>query len=98
MCKLTRVRPLVNFEVLRPGKNLPTSWERTGEGLLPGMDPDVVDQLVLGLEWPSFSGTVLPEACVVCYLWATNMLHGDVGDNLMHGAVDLAAGLPSMWR
>ena len=98
LCKLTRVRPLVDFEVLRPGKDLPTSREWAGEGLFSGVDPDVVDQLILGLERPPVPGAVLPEAGVVCNLRATHVLHGDVGDNLMHGAVDLAARLPGHGR
>ena len=41
---------LMYFEVLRPREDLPTAGEGAGEGLLAGVDPDVVDQLVLGLE------------------------------------------------
>ena len=55
---LTSMRPFVDLEVLRPGKHLSTSREGAGKWLLSRMDPDVVHQFVLGLEYP----TLGPEA------------------------------------
>ena len=81
---LTSVRPLVDFEVLRSGKHLPAAGEGAGEGLLPGVDPDVVHQLVLGLEGPAFSCAAVPEAGVVGDLWSSYVFHRDMRHNFMH--------------
>ena len=40
----------VNLEIFGSGKNFSAARERAGERLLPGVDPNVVDQLVLCLE------------------------------------------------
>ena len=41
---------LMYFEVLGSREHLLTAGQGAGEWLLAGVDPDVVDQLVLGLE------------------------------------------------
>ena len=55
----------VDLQVFRSGKNFSAARERAGEGLLPGVDPNVVDQLVLCLERPQLARAVFPEASVV---------------------------------
>ncbi len=57
--------PFMNLEIFRSGKHFSTSWKRTREWLLSGVDPNVVDQLVLGLKWLSNSWTVVPKTNVV---------------------------------
>ena len=57
--------PFVDLEVFRPGKDLSTTREGAGEGLLTSVDSDVVHQLILGLEGSSFSGAILPIASMV---------------------------------
>jgi len=84
---------LVYFEILRSGKDLAAGGEGAGEGLLPGVHPQVVHQLVLGLEWPARPGTGVPAAGVVGYLRPSHMLHGQVGHDLVHRAEELVAGL-----
>ncbi len=84
---------LVDLEVLRPGEHLPTAGERAGERLLSCVYPNVVDQLVLGLEGTTLPGAVVPEAGVVGDLRASDVLHCQVGHDLVEGAEDLIAGL-----
>ncbi len=91
--QLTSVNAFVDFEVFRACKDLATAREWARERLLPGVDPDVVDQLVLCLEGTSLSRAVLPVASVVGDLRATNMFHSDVGDDFMKGAEDFVARL-----
>ncbi len=55
----------VDLEIFRSGKNFPAPGKWTRERLLSGVDPNVVDQLVLGLEGPQLAGAVFPEAGVV---------------------------------
>ena len=64
-----------------------------GEGFLPSMNPNMIDQLVLGLEGPPLPGAVGPVAGVVRDLRPAHVLHGQVGDNLVHRAEGLIAGL-----
>lgn len=90
------MRPLVYLEVLRPGEDFAAAGEGAGERLLAGVDPDVVDQLVLRLEGPAGPGAALPEAGVRRALGPPDVVHRQVGDDLVHGAVHLTAALPSL--
>lgn len=85
--------PLVDLEVLRAGKNLPAAREGTREGLLARVHSDVVDQFVLRLERLALAGTFLPIADVVVLLRAPHMLHGDMCNQLVHGAEGPVAAL-----
>ena len=78
---------LVYLQVLAPGENLSTAGEGAGEGFLPGVDPDVVDQLVLGLEWAAHPRAALPETGVVTDLRTPNMLHCQVSHHLVVGVL-----------
>lgn len=89
----TCMGPLVDLEVLTAGEYLATAGEGTGEGLLSCMNPDVVDQLVLGLEGTTAARTAVPEARVCRALRSTNMLHCQVSHYLVHGVEGLATRL-----
>ena len=90
------MRPLMYLQVLAPREHLPAPRERTGEGLLPGVHPHMVHQLVLGLEGAAVPRASLPVARVVRLLRPADVLHGDVRDDLVHGREDLVAGLPGL--
>ena len=64
-----------------------------GEGFFPGMNPNMIDQLVLGLEGPPLPGAVGPVATVVSDLGAAHMIHCEVGHDVVHGVVRLLADL-----
>ena len=87
------MRSLMNFQILRSSKDLPAAREGTGERLLPGVDTQVVHQLVLGLEGPPGPRTRVPTARVVRYLGSAHVLHRQMSHNLVHGAEYLVAGL-----
>lgn len=53
----------------------------------------MVDQFVFGFEGFALPGTFLPEADVIALLGAPNMLHGDMVNQFVHGAVSFGAGL-----
>lgn len=57
------------------------------------MNSDVVYQFVLRFERLPFSRAFLPEADVVALLRSADVLHGDVVDQLVHGAVRFGARL-----
>jgi len=92
---LTCMRPLVDLEVLAPGEDLAATRVRAGERFLAGVDADVVDQLVLGLERASVARAAHPEAGVGGALGSAHVLHGQVGDDLVHRVEYLVAGLPA---
>lgn len=75
---LTRVGALVYFQILRPGEHFAASLERARERFLAGVHPDVVDQLVLGLERPALALATVPEARVRRALGPADVLDGDV--------------------
>lgn len=74
----------VDFEIFASCENFPTSRERTGEGLLPCMYSNMVDQFILGLEWSAMPVTVLPETGVVSLFWPPNMVHSQMVHDFMH--------------
>lgn len=78
------MRPFVYLKVLAPGEDLPTPRIGTGEGFFPGMHPNVVNQLVLGLEGLHESITALPVTSVVRLLWPANVVNSEVRDDLVH--------------
>lgn len=88
----TSVCASVDLEVLRPCKHLAAVGEGAGEGLLPGVHTDVVDEFIFGFESLPAAHTLVPHADVTealqprCY-----MLRGDVVHQLVHGAESLVA-------
>ncbi len=93
----TCVCPLVDLEVFTPGEHLAAAWEGARERLLPGVDPDVIDQLVLGFERFIFPGTTLPQTGMVGLFRSPNVLHCDVGDDLVHCREGLVARFLGLW-
>lgn len=81
----------VYFEILGPGEHFATTLKRARERFLAGVHPDVVDQLVLGLERPALTLTTVPEARVRRALGPTDVLDGNVRHDVLHGAEHLAA-------
>lgn len=89
------MRPLVDLEVLGPGEHLAAAGKRTGEGFLAGVHPDVIDELVLGLEGPAVTRASLPKARVRGALGSAHVLHRQVRHDIVEGVEELAAQLPS---
>ena len=81
---ITGVDSFVNFEILAAGEHFSASRIRTRERLLSGMDPDVVDQLVLGLEWLLTAVAVMPVTRVVSLLGTTDVIDSQVRDEVHH--------------
>lgn len=82
---------LVDFEILGPGEHLAASLERARERFLAGVHPDVVDQLVLGLERPALALATVPEARVRRALGPADVLDRDVRHDVLHGAEHFTA-------
>lgn len=55
------------------------------------MHADVIYKFVFGFKGLALARTLLPEADVVGLLWAADVLHGDVRDQLVHGAESFGA-------
>lgn len=53
----------------------------------------MVHELIFGLERFSFPCALFPKTDVICLLGSADMLHGQVGDELVHGAESFVAGL-----
>lgn len=86
------MRARVDLEVLGAGEHLAAVGEAAGEGLLPGVDADVVDELVLRFERLPAAQTLVPHADVTQALEPRrDVLGGDVVDQLVHGAESLVA-------
>ena len=84
---------LVDFEVFRSCKDFAASGERARKRLLARVDPDVVDQLVLGLEGLALARTAVPKASMVGNLGSANVLHSDVGHYFVHRRKEFATRL-----
>lgn len=65
----------VDFEILGSRKHFAACWKWTGKWFLPRMHPDVINQLVLGLERATIPWTPVPEARVRRTLRAAYVLH-----------------------
>lgn len=81
---------LVYFEVLGTGEHLAASLERARERFLAGVHPDVVDQLVFGLERPALALAPEPKARVGRALGPADVLDRDMRHDVLHGAEHLA--------
>ena len=58
----------VNFQIFRSSKEFSTASEGAGEGFLSSMDPDMIHQLILGLEGFLLARAVLPVTGIVGHL------------------------------
>lgn len=88
---LTGVSSLVDLEVLGAGKHFAAGRKRTGERFLAGVHSDVVHQLVFGLKGAPIAGASEPEAGMGGALRASHMIHGQMGDDLLHRVEDFVA-------
>ena len=79
------------LQVLAAREHFSAAWKRTGKWLFAGVYPDVVDQLVLGLERLQKSTASAPHARVVGLFGTTHVVHGDVCHDLVHRRIYLAA-------
>ena len=70
----------VDLEVLGPGEHLAAARVRTRKRLLAGVNADVVDELVLGLERLVHALTAAPVARVIGLLRSTDMVHRQVSN------------------
>lgn len=84
---------LVNLQIFRPCEDLATSREGAGEGFLTRVDPNVIHQFVFRLKRFALAGALFPKANVVALLRSPDVLHGDVRDQLVHGAESFVATL-----
>ena len=75
---------LVDLEVLGAREDLAARRVRAGERALSGVDADVVDELVLGLERPAESVARTPVARVVGLLGAADVVDSQVRYQLHH--------------
>lgn len=85
------MRSLVYLKVLRSRKHLAASLERTRKRLLAGVHPNVIDQLVLGLERSAIPLATHPEARVLRTLRSTDVLHRQMADDFAHRSEHFAA-------
>lgn len=85
------MRSLVDFQVLRSGKHLSTALERTRKRFLARMHPDVIHQLVLGLERSAIPLASHPVARVLRTLRSANMFDRQMADDFGHRSEHLAA-------
>lgn len=90
---LSCVRPFVYLQVFRACKDLATSRKWARERLLACVHTNVVNQFIFSLEGLAFPSAVFPEADMVCLLGSADVLHGDVCDQLVHGAKSFVAAL-----
>lgn len=85
------------FQVLRSGEDFPARGKRAWERFLTGVNPDVIDEFVLGLEGSSVSGATLPEARVRRALRSAHVFDGQMGDDVVERIEEFAAQLSSCW-
>lgn len=81
----------VDFKILGPGEHFSASLERARERFLAGVHPDVVDQLILGLERTALALATVPEACVRRALGSSDVLDRDMRHDVLHRAEHFAA-------
>jgi len=93
----TCVNSFVNLQILRSCKNLPTTGKGAGEWFFTGMNSQMVNKLVLCFEWLLLPRAFLPVAGVVSYLRSSDMIDGQVGDNIMHGTEHFSAAFSSFF-
>lgn len=72
---LTRMRSLMDLEVLGSGEDFATAYKRTCEWLFARVNANVVDKLVLGLEGLTLADAVAPVADVHILITAADMIN-----------------------
>ena len=77
------MRSFVDLEVLAAREHFSAAWKRTLERPFSGVDADVVDELVLGLERSTVAGAAEPATRVVRLLGPTDVLDGQVYDGFL---------------
>lgn len=87
------MRPFVDFEIFAPRKHFAAAGERAWEGLLAGVHPNVVHQLVFGFEGLTLARTVLPQTRVIRLLRSANMFDSDVGHYVVNAGKHLLTDL-----
>lgn len=88
------MRPLVYFKILAPGEHLSAPWKRAWKRFLPRVYPNVVHQLVLGLEGSPVPRTIFPETRVRRALRAPHVVHSQMCYNILHASEMLSTGFP----
>lgn len=88
------MRSSMNFQVLRAGEHLQAVGKVARKRFLASMDSYMVDQLVLGLERAAIARTVLPVAGMGCAFRASNMVHRQMTDDVLHQGVPFTTNLP----
>ena len=78
------MRSFVNLEVLGAREHLAASGKQARERLLSGVDADVVDQLVLGLERTQPAAAVQPQADVDALVGRADVLETNVRHQVVH--------------
>lgn len=89
----TGVCSFMDFQIFRSGKYFSTSGERTRKRFLSGVHSDMIHKFILCFKRFPFPGTFFPKANVIRLLWSPNVLHRQVGHELVHGAESFVAGL-----
>ena len=84
---------LVDLEVLGPREESVAAGKGAHEGLLPGVDPHVVHELVLGFEGLALPRTLLPVTRMVTVLRAPDVVDGQMVDDVVHRVEHLVADL-----
>ncbi len=90
---LTGVCSFMDFQIFRSGKYFSTAGEWTRKRFLSGVHSDMIHKFILCFKRFSFPGTFFPNANVIRLLRSPNVLHRQVGHELVHGAESFVAGL-----
>ena len=83
----------MDLQVLGPREESVAALEGAHEGLLPRVDPQVVDQFVLRLERFALPAALLPVTGVVRLLGSPHVVDGEVGHDVVHRVEHLPAHL-----
>lgn len=89
----TCVYSFVNLQILTSGEHFATSRKWTREWFFSGVNPDVIDQFILGFERFEFPCTLLPITRVIGLLRSPDMVYSDMIHNFMHCVKHFVAGL-----
>ena len=81
---LTSVCAFVDLEVFATCKHFAAAGKQTRKRFLAGVDADVVDKLVLGLERAQTTTAVQPQTDVDALVRRADVLQADVGDEVVH--------------
>lgn len=82
--KLTGMGALVNLEILAAGENFAAAGERAGEGFLPSVHSNMIDQFVFGLEGAPVSRTGLPETGMRGAFRSPDVFHSEMRHDFVH--------------